>query len=99
MMLNLKKENEPRTSLLIKIASVLAGGILFTVFIAALKDGVVIAPSSVAEVNDQGLVENLGHLLFTKYVLPFEISSVLFIAAMVGAVMLAKREKSNDRLI
>jgi NADH-quinone oxidoreductase subunit J len=39
------------------------------------------------------LVENLGELLFTKYVLPFEMSSVLFIAAMVGAVMLAKREK------
>ncbi|MFO0495065.1 MAG: NADH-quinone oxidoreductase subunit J, partial [Flavobacteriia bacterium] len=43
--------------------------------------------------NDQGLVQNLGQLLFTKYVLPFEVSSVLFIAAMVGAVLLAKREK------
>jgi NADH-quinone oxidoreductase subunit J len=31
--------------------------------------------------------------LFTKYVLPFEISSVLFLAAMVGAVLLAKRDK------
>ncbi len=93
MLLNLKQENEPRTSFLIKIASVLAGGALFTVFIAALKDGVVIAASSVVEANDQGLVQNLGQLLFTKYVLPFEVSSVLFIAAMVGAVMLAKREK------
>lgn len=93
MLLNLKQENEPRTSLLIKIASVLAGGTLFTVFIAALKDGAVIAATSVVEANDQGLVQNLGKLLFTKYVLPFEVSSVLFIAAMVGAVMLAKREK------
>jgi len=93
MLLNLKQENEPRTSFLIKIASVLAGGALFTVFIAALKDGVVIAASTVVEANDQGLVQNLGQLLFTKYVLPFEVSSVLFIAAMVGAVMLAKREK------
>jgi NADH-quinone oxidoreductase subunit J len=93
MLLNLSKENEPRTSFLIKIASVLAGGTLFTVFIAALKDGVVIAASTVVEGNDIGLVQNLGQLLFTKYVLPFEVSSVLFIAAMVGAVMLAKREK------
>jgi NADH-quinone oxidoreductase subunit J len=95
MLLNLKQENEPRTSFLIKIASVLAGGTLFTVFIAALKDGVVIAATTVVEANDQGLVQNLGQLLFTKYVLPFEISSVLFIAAMVGAVMLAKREKQT----
>jgi NADH-quinone oxidoreductase subunit J len=43
-----------------------------------------------------GLVENLGQLLFTKYVLPFEISSVLFLAAMVGSVLLAKREKTNN---
>jgi NADH-quinone oxidoreductase subunit J len=45
------------------------------------------------DASSEGLVQNLGHLLFTKYVLPFEISSVLFIAAMVGAVLLAKREK------
>jgi NADH-quinone oxidoreductase subunit J len=38
-------------------------------------------------------VQNLGQLLFSKYVLPFEVSSVLFIASMVGAVLLAKREK------
>jgi NADH-quinone oxidoreductase subunit J len=43
--------------------------------------------------NDLGLVQNLGNVLFTKYVLPFEISSVLFIASMVGAILLAKREK------
>lgn len=93
MLLNLSKENEPKTSLPVKIAAVVAGGALFTVFIAALRDGVMISTSSVADSNDIGLVENLGNLLFTKYVLPFEISSVLFIAAMVGAVLLAKREK------
>jgi NADH-quinone oxidoreductase subunit J len=95
MLLNLKKENEPKTSLTIKLVSVISGGILFTVFIAALKDGAVIASSGLLENNNQGLVENLGQLLFTKYVLPFEVSSVLFIASMVGAVMLAKREKQT----
>ncbi|PIQ20733.1 MAG: hypothetical protein COW65_13330 [Cytophagales bacterium CG18_big_fil_WC_8_21_14_2_50_42_9] len=39
-----------------------------------------------------GLVENLGQLLFTKYLLPFELVSVLFLSAMVGAVMLGKKE-------
>jgi NADH-quinone oxidoreductase subunit J len=45
------------------------------------------------KVQDAGLVEQLGKLLFSKYLVPFEISSILFIAAMVGAVLLAKREK------
>lgn len=93
MLLNLSKENEPKSSVFVKLAAVIAGGLLFTVLIAALKDGVVVAQTLATDTNDQGLVQNLGQLLFTKYVLPFEVSSVLFIAAMVGAVLLAKREK------
>jgi NADH-quinone oxidoreductase subunit J len=38
-------------------------------------------------------VENLGNTLFTKFVVPIEISSILFISAMVGAILLAKRDK------
>ncbi len=93
MLLNLSKENEPKNSVFVKFAALVAGGILFTVLIAALKDGLVIAAATVDQSDTIGLVENLGQLLFTKYVLPFEISSVLFIAAMVGAVLLGKREK------
>jgi NADH-quinone oxidoreductase subunit J len=77
----------------VKFAALVSGGILFTIIVAALKDGVVIAAATVDQSDSIGLVENLGQLLFTKYVLPFEISSVLFIAAMVGAVLLGKREK------
>jgi NADH-quinone oxidoreductase subunit J len=95
MLLNLNKENEPKNSMFVNLGAVVAGGVLFTVFIAALKDGVVMAQATVGDTNQQGLVQNLGQLLFTKYVLPFEISSVLFIAAMVGAVLLAKREKQT----
>jgi NADH-quinone oxidoreductase subunit J len=63
------------------------------VFVAVLKDGVMLSDAAVDSPNDQGLVQNLGNLLFTKYVVPFEVSSILFIAAMAGAVLLAKREK------
>jgi NADH-quinone oxidoreductase subunit J len=91
MLLNLRKENEPKTPLIGKIAAALAGGSLLIVFTAAIKDSVMLTESVVGDAQ-QGLVQNLGQLLFTKYVLPFEVSSILFIAAMVGAVLLAKRE-------
>lgn len=91
MLLNLSKENEPKAPLLGKVAAALAGGSLLVVFTAAIRDSVMLTESVVGD-NQQGLVENLGQLLFTKYVLPFEVSSILFIAAMVGAVLLAKRE-------
>jgi NADH-quinone oxidoreductase subunit J len=38
-----------------------------------------------------GLIHNLGTVLFKNYVLPFEISSVLFLSAMVGAVVIGKK--------
>lgn len=94
MLLNLSKDNEPKGKLFPKIAAVVAGGILFTVLLAAFKDASLALPmGDEASTATIGLVENLGRVLFQKYVLPFEVSSVLFIAAMVGAVLLAKRDK------
>lgn len=45
-----------------------------------------------APVASFGTASGVGTLLFTKYLLPFEITSVLLVAAIVGAVILAKRE-------
>lgn len=92
MMLNLSKETEPKSSVLMKIAAFLAGGSLFLVLFSAIKKASSLAEAGVST-NDLGLVKNLGNTLFKEYVLPFEVSSVLFIAAMVGAILLAKREK------
>jgi NADH-quinone oxidoreductase subunit J len=95
MLLNLNKENEPKHSPLMTIGAAIAGGGLFLVVVAAMRDAILAAPMIDANSEKVGLVENLGQVLFTKYVLPFEVSSVLFLAAMVGAVLLAKREKQT----
>ena len=42
--------------------------------------------------GNAGLIKTLGKVLFTDYVLPFEISSVLFLSAMVGAVIIGKKD-------
>jgi NADH-quinone oxidoreductase subunit J len=42
--------------------------------------------------GDIGLIQNLGNVLFKEYVVPFEISSILFLSAMVGAVVIGKRD-------
>jgi NADH-quinone oxidoreductase subunit J len=39
-----------------------------------------------------GMVDQLGMVLFKQYSLPFELASILLLAAMVGSVMLGKRE-------
>lgn len=95
MLLNLNKENEPKHSPLMTIGAAVAGGGLFLVVVAAMREAILAAPMIDENSEQVGLVENLGKVLFTKYVLPFEVSSILFLAAMVGAVLLAKREKQT----
>jgi NADH-quinone oxidoreductase subunit J len=41
-----------------------------------------------------GSAESLGQLLFTDYLFPFELTSVLLLAAMVGVLVLARRRPS-----
>jgi len=92
MFLNLKKETEPPAkSKFLQFAAVISGGLLLLVIIASLKS---LEPYKVqANVKgDIGLVENLGKVLYNDFLLPFELASILFLAAMVGAVMLGKRE-------
>lgn len=91
MLLNLNVEYEPQKSNLLKFAGVITGGIGMIVLTAALK---ATDPSNsiVIQNADLGLVENLGQVLFRQFLLPFEIVSILFLSAMVGAVLLARKE-------
>jgi NADH-quinone oxidoreductase subunit J len=52
-----------------------------------------VAPSG-AQNSDLAInnVERIGMLLYTDYLIPFEVASMLLLVAMVGAIILAKRE-------
>ncbi len=48
-------------------------------------------------VRDWGSPQRFGSALFTQYLLPFELTSVLLLTAMVGAVLLAREEKKRPQ--
>jgi NADH-quinone oxidoreductase subunit J len=94
MLLNMNKDNEPNKSIAWRILGILMGAmtlvaILMIVRIKLTTQGVEGAMLS----DDFGYVKPLGKLLFTEYVFPFEIASILFIAAMVGVVYLGTKDK------
>lgn len=89
MFMDLNADTEPQKNKWIKFAGILAGGCLMLVFVAALKKSGT-QQMQMGEGNI-GLIQNLGKILFNEFVLPFEISSVLFLSAMVGAVVLGKK--------
>src|SRR5579871_3697479 len=92
MLMNLNADAEPQKNKWLKIAGVVAGGALLLVLVAALKKADL--KTQLAEMNtgNIGLINNLGIALFNDYVIPFEISSVLFLSAMVGAVVIGKKD-------
>lgn len=95
MLMNLNADTEPQKGRLIIFAAVISGGILFLVILSALRSAQIdtVAITSAGEI---GLIKVLGKKLFTDFVLPFELSSVLFLSAMVGAMVLGKKEKNTD---
>jgi NADH-quinone oxidoreductase subunit J len=103
MLMNLNSETEPRNkSMWVRMAGVISGGSLLLVMVAVIRQSAnlvvrngadkIVPKEALMKSGDIGLIENLGKVLFSDYVVPFEISSVLFLSAMVGAVVIGKKE-------
>lgn len=91
MLLNLNKDTEPMKSHLVKFMGAIAGMCLLATMLGAFH--VIEANNVFVTGNTEvGLVKNLGKVLFDEFLLPFELSSILLLTAMVGAILLAKKE-------
>ena len=92
MLMNVKKDSEPQKQLFVKFIGVIAGGSFLTLLISLVKQSIPLVGKTVLlKEGSIGLINPLGKALFTDYVVPFEISSVLFLSAMVGAVLIGKK--------
>ena len=91
MLMNLNADTEPVKNYRLRLIGIIAGGTLLLILLSAVMK---IDTENLVEMKtgEAGLINNLGMTLFTNYVLPFEISSVLFLSAIVGAVILSKKD-------
>ena len=94
MMMNLNSDSEPKRNKYLLYGGTIAGACLLLILVAALKKSADTQQMVQLKTGDIGLIKILGRVLFTDYVFPFEISSVLFLSAMIGAVVIAKKEHS-----
>jgi len=99
MLLNLGGEETRDRLRALRAPAFLLGLVLLVEVVAALRYSSFVAenpalsfPLAIAQPTTIGGVREIGRLLFTDYLLPFEITSVLLLIAIVGAVVLSKKE-------
>ena len=98
MLLNLSKEDVEGgkdTLMFQKASAILLGLILFVVIGVVTLKTVLLGTKgeyTPERINEIGNTQLVGKLLFTDYVLPFEIASILLFAAVLGAIVLAKKK-------
>jgi len=99
MLMNLNKEDEPHKPLLTKIAATISFCLLALVMLAAF----IKAQPEIVEYDTTGVdfqsIKVLGKVLLDDkegFMVPFEFASVLLLVAMIGAVLLSKKEKQMD---
>ena len=95
MLMNLNEETEQHKPALARIGAVVSAGLLMLVLIAVLKktDNMPVPMDASPALST---VKNLGSVLLNQYLFPFEFTSVLFLSAIIGAVLLSKKEKVTD---
>ncbi len=94
MLLNLRtEEKEFRLQTQWPVSAVTA--VLLLVALVSILGKITVLPElgeySIAAIQAEGSMMTIGKVLYTQYLLPFEIASVLLLVAIVGAVVLAKK--------
>ena len=77
--------------LAIFLAALLGVEAVFLLITRARPEGDIVPPE--AALNATENLQQLGLTLFNQYLLPFEVVSILLLVAMVGAIVLTKKEK------
>jgi NADH-quinone oxidoreductase subunit J len=93
MLLNQESADDVFKGISIKyIMSVLLGIVVFSQLFYAIASVTNTLPVVSENMSAVGSVENIGDVMFTDYLLPFEVTGILLTAAVVGALIIAQRK-------
>ncbi len=95
MLMNLNKENEVYKPRFTRLGAIVIFCLMCLVLIAILIHSKPIVGEYVTTGEDYQSIKVLGKVLLNEYMVPFEFASILLLVAMIGAVLLSKKEKNN----
>ncbi len=94
MLMNLNKEGEPHKKIATKLAAVVSFCLICYVMLAVFIKAMPIIDTYKQTGQDFQSIKVLGKVLLNEFMVPFEFASILLLVAMIGAVLLSKKEKS-----
>ena len=94
MLMNLNEEGEPHKKIAAKIAAAISFGLVCFVMLAVFIKAMPIIDTYNQSGTDFQSIKILGKVLLNEYMVPFEFASILLLVAMIGTVLLSKKEKT-----
>ena len=93
MLMNLSEQHEPKKKIISRVAATVSACLMALVILATLVKSTPIIETYKAEGLDYQSVNVIGQVLLDEYLVPFEFAAVLLLVAMIGAVLISKKEK------
>jgi NADH-quinone oxidoreductase subunit J len=93
MLMNLNEEGEPHKKMATKLAAAVSFGLICFVMLAVFIKAMPVIDSFKQSGQDYQSIKVLGKVLLNEYMVPFEFASILLLVAMIGTVLLSKKEK------
>jgi NADH-quinone oxidoreductase subunit J len=95
MLMNLNKEDEVHKPRVTRWAAVILFCLICLVLIAIFVNSKPIVGEYISTGEDYQSIKVLGKVLLNEYMVPFEYASILLLVAMIGTVLLSKKEKTR----
>jgi NADH-quinone oxidoreductase subunit J len=96
MLMNLNKENEVYKPRVTRLGAIVLFCLMSLILIAIFINSKPIVGEYVTTGEDYQSIKVLGKVLLNEYMVPFEFASILLLVAMIGAVLLSKKEKNKN---
>jgi NADH-quinone oxidoreductase subunit J len=90
MLLDIKEEERRKIKIFGLVGGVAGVASILFIFVQSILSSISRTPATPPTL--EGSTAPLGKILFTNYLLPFEVVSILLLVAMVGVILLSKKE-------
>jgi NADH-quinone oxidoreductase subunit J len=95
MLMNLNKENEVHKPRITRLGAIVSFCLITVVLILVFINSKPIVGEYISTGEDYQSIKVLGKVLLNEYMVPFEFASILLLVAMIGTVLLSKKEKTE----